>query len=72
MKFFQVGSTYQTRSACDSNCIFKATIIKRTAKTVTAANGKTFRVSVYEGVEQFKPCGSYSMAPILSADKVAS
>ena len=32
---FEVGKTYFTTSACDSNCIFKVEIVKRTAKTVT-------------------------------------
>lgn len=71
---FQVGSTYQTRSICDHDCIISATIIRRTEKTVVAMvenQQKTFRIAVYEGVENFKPFGSYSMAPILSADKVA-
>ena len=34
--------------------------------------GLTLRVYVYEGVERVKPWGSYSMAPIVSADKVAA
>jgi hypothetical protein len=69
---FQVGKTYQTRSIGDADCIIRATITKRTAKTVTIAGGKTFRVQVWNEVEQFKPWGSYSMAPRLSADKVAA
>lgn len=69
---FETGKTYQTRSIGDSDCIIRATIARRTAKTVTTAEGKTFRTTEYNGVEQFKPWGSYSMAPILSADKAAS
>ncbi len=71
MNTFQAGRTYQTRSICDSECLIRATIAKRTAKTVTTADGKTFRISVYEGVEQFKPWGSYSMAPAISANRLA-
>jgi hypothetical protein len=65
---FQVGKTYMTRSTCDHDCCIFQTIAKRTAKTVTTANGKNFRVFVFDGVEQFRPWGSYSMAPIMGAD----
>lgn len=64
---FEVGRTYSTRSIGDSNCIIRETIVKRTAKTVTTKSGKTFRLSEYSGAEQFKPWGSYSMAPIMDA-----
>jgi len=64
---FQVGKTYTTRSACDSNCVFSATITKRTAKTVTLSNGKTLRTSVYDNAEFVRPMGTYSMAPIIRA-----
>ncbi len=69
---FQVGKTYATRSICDSDTWFKFTILARTAKTVTVPvhNGKTAKrgIYIYEGVEQFKPYGSYSMCPIVGAD----
>lgn len=68
MTTFEVGKTYATRSICDHDCVISATITKRTAKTVTTDAGKTFRVSTYRDVEQFKPWGSYSMAPIIGAD----
>ena len=66
---FEIGKTYTTRSVCDHDCIIRETIASRTAKTVRTASGKTFRVTEYNGIEQFNPWGSYSMAPILSADK---
>ena len=69
MATFQAGKTYFTRSVCDHNCIFSVTIASRTSKTVTTDKAKTFRVTTYEGVEQIKPCGSYSMAPIIAANK---
>ena len=72
---FQIGRTYFARSICDHECVFKFTILGRTAKTVTTTvHGKTAKrgLSVYEGVEQFKPFGSYSMAAIITADKVAT
>jgi hypothetical protein len=65
---FRVGATYSTRSIGDHNCIIAVTIAMRTAKTVTTTDGKQFRVSVYRDCEQIKPWGSYSMAPIVSAD----
>lgn len=64
---FEVGKTYTTRSICDSECLIRATIIRRTAKTVTLASGKTFRLSVYRDVEQFRPWGNYSMSPVIDA-----
>jgi hypothetical protein len=67
---FETGKTYQARSVCDYNCIIRATIVSRTAKMIQTADGKKFRVTEYQGVEQFKPWGSYSMAPIISADKL--
>lgn len=71
---FEVGRTYSTRSICDHDCVYSFTILARTAKSVTVeVHGKTVRrgLSIYDGVEQFKPFGSYSMAAIISADKGA-
>jgi hypothetical protein len=71
MTKFNVGQTYSTRSIGDWNCIFSFTILARTAKSVTVnVSGKTVRrgLSVWEGVEQFKPFGSYSMCAIIDAD----
>jgi signal recognition particle GTPase len=65
---FEPGKTYSTRSIGDHNCIISVTIAKRTAKTVTTTEGKTFRVSLYDGNEQIRPWGNYSMAPIIGAD----
>jgi ribosomal protein S8 len=69
---FQIGHTYYDRSACDHECIFEFTILARTAKTVTINNrGKISKrgLNVYNGIEQFKPFGTYSMCAIVSADK---
>ena len=71
---FQVNKTYSTRSVCDHNCIFSITVLSRTAKTIKikdlhdSNSVKTLRISEWEGVEQVKPLGSYSMAPIIGAD----
>ena len=77
MSQFNVGQTYSMRSVCDHNCIWSYKVIKRTAKTVklepsdkTYGDVITCRPYIYEGIEKCKPTGSYSMAPILSADKV--
>ena len=77
---FETGKTYYTRSACDHNCVFTVKVLGRTAKTIKAlvngSNVKTLRVSEYhdrsglDHIEEVKPLGSYSMAPIVSADKV--
>ena len=69
---FQVGKTYYQRSICDHNCIFRFTILARTAKSVTiTVHGKTARrgLSIYNDVEQFKPHGNYSMCTIVGADR---
>lgn len=69
---FQVGETYATRSICDHDCIHRFTILARTAKSVTVkVHGEQVRrgIQVYEGTEQFKPFGTYSMCAIIGADK---
>jgi hypothetical protein len=71
---FQVGQTYATRSICDYDTIFSFTILARTAKTVTVnVHGKVVRrgLSIWEGNEQFKPFGNYSMCTVVGADDVA-
>ena len=67
---FTPGLTYWTRSICDSDCIFQITIAKRTAKFVTTTEGKRLGVAIWDGVEQVKPHGNYSMCAIIGADKV--
>lgn len=71
MKQFESGKTYETRSIVDSDSIIAVTIAKRTAKTVTTTEGKSFRVAVYDGEEIIKPWGSYSMAPIIRAGRAS-
>lgn len=75
MKTFEIGKTYETRSIVDSDHFFRFTILGRTAKSVTVSvHGKVCRrgLSIWNGVEQFKPFGSYSMCAIISADKQAA
>jgi hypothetical protein len=73
MTQFQVGKTYYQRSMCDHDCIFRFPILDRTDHSVTVeVHGKIVRrgVEIYEGVEQFAPFGRYSMAVLISADRV--
>ena len=70
MAKFEAGKTYVGRSVCDADCIIRVRVAKRTAKTITTAEGKTLRIAEWQGVEQVKPWGSYSMAPIISADRM--
>ena len=42
----------------------------RTAKFVTTTEGKRLGVAIWNGVEQVKPHGNYSMCAIIGADKV--
>lgn len=68
---FEIGRTYSTRSICDHDCIYSFTILGRTAKQVTVkVRGSEVKrgLSIWNGVEQFKPFGNYSMAAIISAD----
>lgn len=67
MSKFKIGLTYETRSACDQNCVFSVVIQSRTAKTVTTAEGKKFHIFERDGVECIKPMGNYSMAPVIKA-----
>ena len=73
MKQFVVGKDYYCRSACDYNCVWVFAVKSRTDHTVTLKQpGKepiTKRIYTHEGVETVRPLGSYSMAPILGADK---
>ncbi len=76
---FTVGEAFQCRSVCDHNCVWTYIVTKRTEKTITvremrddrmAGSGpQVFRVAIWHGVETVKPRGSFSMAPILGADK---
>lgn len=69
---FEVGSTYTTRSACDYDCVISVAVLARTEKTIKAECGhrgvRTLRITERNGVETVKPWGSYSMAPVVSAE----
>ena len=68
---FKPNTIVESRSVCDSNCIFEISIIKRTEKTVTFIdqNFKTRRSKIHtdsEGVEFIMP-ERHSFAPIFRA-----
>ena len=76
MKKFEVGKTYYTRSACDHNCIYRFTVISRTAKMVTVIDGlgeklkrkvSEWQYGSQEAEELIHPYGHYSMAPCVGA-----
>jgi hypothetical protein len=67
---FQPGQTYYTRSVADYDTIVRVTVAKRTDKTIVTAGGDRLKIKVWDDVEQVKPWGSYSMAPIVGADRM--
>lgn len=70
---FEVGKTYWERSICNYDCIYRITVLSRTAKTIKVREHqeiKTLRIKVRRDVEQVKPHGSYSMAAVIGADQV--
>jgi hypothetical protein len=78
MKKFEIGKTYTMRSIGNQECIWTYTVTARTAQTITITDGKGTKrcrisklTSEYRNAESVYPLGQYSMAPILSADKVA-
>ena len=78
MKKFEIGQTYSMRSIGNQDCVWSYTVTARTAQTITITDGKETKrcrisklTSEYRNAESIYPLGQYSMAPILSADKVA-
>lgn len=74
MKKFEIGKTYTNSSICDHNSFTTIEVISRTEKTIKAIiDGKeikTFRPYEFEGKEQIKPYGNYSMCMVISADHI--
>jgi hypothetical protein len=70
MTKFETGKTYYTRSVADYDTIVRVTVAKRTDKTIVTAAGDRLKIKVWGDVEQVKPWGSYSMAPIVGADRL--
>ena len=76
MTKFEIGKTYNMRSACDHDCIWSYTVTDRTACTVTLKDNDTNKTrkcrisklySEIDGREVVLPLGNYSMAPMLRA-----
>ena len=70
MNKFTVKQNLANRSICDSNCIFKAVVVKRTAKTVTIEDNEGVRrckIHLNDTGEYIYPYGRYSMATIFRA-----
>ena len=73
---FTVGATYSARSFCDYDCVWTFTVIARTARFITIiqegeTTPKRVGVRTWNGVESASPLGTYSMAPVLSANRAA-
>jgi len=83
MTKFQLNITYKNNFICNSDSWFYFKVLKRTEKSVWIqqmnADGtirsceKLLRkkIDIYNDIENCKPMGSYSMNPILSADRAA-
>lgn len=71
MNTFTTGQVLTTRSICNYDCIYEATVIKRTAKTVTIREyNEEKRCKIHtdhDGNEYIYPHGRYSMAAIFRA-----
>ena len=75
MEKFEAGKTYMMRSACDHECVWKFTVMSRTAQMITIKDeyGKVRKCRVSKTCaleESIFPLGRYSMAPILRASRV--
>lgn len=69
---FEVGRTYATRSACNHDCIYQFTVVRRTAKFILIKGHHGDQVErrgvcEYQGQEHCKPHGTHSMCPVISA-----
>ena len=75
-EIFIPATKYYYSFVCDSSSYVEIEVISRTAKTVTIKedDGTVSRKKIFtwNGVECIKPCGSYSMAPICTAEKVVN
>lgn len=69
---FEVGKTYATRFITNSDSIASFTVKARTPKRITVEyNGQIIKRGIYtwaDGIEQFKPFGTYSMCMVVGAD----
>lgn len=79
---FEVGKVYKFGYICNADAVVFVKVTKRTACTVTieGVNGSIFRAktcriladySALNKAETVRPEGSYSMAPVLRANRAA-
>lgn len=72
MSQFETGKVYESRSACDWNCVWTFTVVRRTAQFITI-EGRSLdspkRVKIQKGDDGEWALwnGAYSMAPIITA-----
>jgi len=68
---FNVGDSFYCRSLADWHCIYRFTVVKRTAKFVTLQHfDKTMRVGIKtssDGAEYCYPFGTYAKCHTLRA-----
>ena len=73
---FEASKTYFCRSLCDYECVWTFTVASRTDKTIRTTDGKSLRINAkltaINGAETVYPKGHYSMAPVLTADKLVA
>lgn len=69
---FQTGKRYFGRFICDHDTKVFITVAKRTDKTIVTEKGERFRIKHWHdgSTEYINPCGSYSMAPIITAERI--
>ena len=75
MTRFEVGRSYECRSICDHNCVWKYEVVGRTESTITLKDqdGKVAKRKVIKGLseinktESLYALGKYSMCPVLHA-----
>lgn len=75
-KTFEIGKTYTARSICDHDCVFAWTVVSRTAKRLVLEDKRgetrTVGIKVWGGCETAKPLGTYSMCPVINAERAAA
>ena len=73
-EIFIPHTKYYYSFVCDASSYVEIEVIKRTANTVTIKDqfGEVSKRKIYHmnNVEYIKPCGTYSMNPICTAEKV--
>jgi hypothetical protein len=76
MIMFQAGQSYEMRSVCDFDCVLTYKVTRRSGQSIWIYDirsknmvAERRKITTFNGVETCRPLGSYSMAPILTAEK---